>query len=63
MACDHSTQQSYVRLHKIYLNRREGGGGVSQLDSIKNSYKTIARHKLVGTNLAPTEEIYRVLLK
>ena len=45
----------------ISIGGREGGG--SELDSRSDPFKTIARHKLVGTNWASTEDIYRVLSK
>ena len=62
-SCDHFTQKSYIRLHEIYLKREEGGGGVSELERISDTLKLISRHKLVGTNWAPTENIYRFFYK
>ena len=38
-ACDNSTQQSSVRLHIIYLGRKEGGGGGSELESRADTFK------------------------
>ena len=46
-----------VGIQIIYLNR-EGGVG-SELDKITDTFKTISRHKLVDTNLAPTKKVYR----
>ena len=47
-ACDHSNKKSYVRLHRIYLERK--GVGKSELDSRADTFKTIYRHELVDTN-------------
>ena len=52
--CDHSTQQSSARLHKIYLESEEEGGGAVNLIS-EHILQNITKHKLVDTNLAPTE--------
>ena len=38
-------------------------GGGSELDSIADPFKTIVRHKLVDTNWAPTENIFRSFAK
>ena len=47
--CDHSMQQSFFRLHKIYIDKKGVGGG-SELEISDDTFKTIARHKLVDTN-------------
>ena len=45
-SCKYSMQQSSVRINKIYLNMKGGWGGVSELDSIAETFKNIARHKM-----------------
>ena len=41
-ACDHSTQQSSVRLPIIYLERKGGSGGGSELERRSDNLKTIS---------------------
>ena len=40
-----------------------GGGGVSELESRSDNFKTIAKHKSVDTNLSPTKQVYRGVTK
>ena len=55
-------QQSYVGIHKIYLNRK-GGGVVSEIEIRADTFKKIARHKMADINWTPTENIYRFFSK
>ena len=46
-----------------FISKGSGEGGGSEIDSMADTLKTIAIHKLVDNNWAPNEKIYRVLSK